>query len=1041
MNPSELFIRRPIATILVMLAIAVSGILGFWALPISELPNVDFPTIEVNASLPGASPELMAAAVATPLERQFMTIQGLASINSSSTQGSTQITLQFNLDRNIDAAAGDVQVAISAASHLMPPGMPSPPTFHKQDPSAAPILFLALHSNAFLLSKVDGYAETQLAERLSMIEGVAQVNVYGAQKYAVRVELDPRKLQARGLGPGDVAQAIAKGNVNVPGGTLQGPSQFLAVQPDGQLPDAAAFSRLAVAYRNGAAVHIGDLGTVENSVENDQNLSWYGTKKGISRAIVLAISRQPGSNTISVADQILKALPALRAEVPPAIRMSVMYNRAVSIRQSVQDVERTLLLTMGLVVLVIFLFLRSVSATLIPALALPTSIMVTFGAMYVLGFSLDSLSLMALTLCTGFVVDDAIVVLENIVRHTQMGKSRWQAALEGSREIGFTVLAMTISLVAVFIPVLFMAGILGRLFNEFGITISVAILASGLISLTLTPMLASRLLREHGNGHHGRVYNILERGFEAWRSAYVRSLERVLVHKRLALVAMAAILLITGWLFNLVPKGFLPTEDSGLVVVSTEANQGVSLDTIAAKQKQLMAIIGKDPNVSRFMSAVGAGGPNGAANEGHMFLILKPASQRHLNIEQVVGELRRKASRIVGLRVFMMVPPAIRIGGIISKSQYQLVVQGLDTASLYSATPKLVQALTAIPGIVGVNSDMEQANPQVNVTIDRARAAAYGVTASDIENTLDDAYGQPQISTLYGSTDQYKVILQVAPRFQTDPSAMGMLDVRSASGRLVPLEAVANLSSGVGPVSVNHVGPFVATTISFDVKGGASLGAVTSEVQKIADQTLPAGVTAHFAGTAQVFKDSMTSLGLLLGLAILVIYIVLGILYESFIHPLTVLSGLPSAGMGALLTLLVFGKQLDLYGFVGLIMLIGLVKKNAIILIDFAIETQRREGKTAAQAILAACNIRFRPIMMTTMAALAGTLPIALGLGAGGDARQPLGLAVEGGLVVSQVLTLYITPVVYIYLDKLQQRLTPAPIPVEIVPEALVTRA
>ncbi|HXI01912.1 MAG TPA: efflux RND transporter permease subunit, partial [Candidatus Saccharimonadales bacterium] len=921
MNIAGLFINRPVMTTLVMLGILLFGAMAYTHLPVSDLPNVDFPTIQVIANLPGASPETMASAVATPLERQFTTIAGLDSMTSTSALGSTSITLQFSLSRPLDAAAQDVQAAISKVVSQLPPDMPSPPTYQKVNPADQPILYVALTSPTLPLWTLDEYGETTMAQRISTVSGVAQVLVYGSQKYAVRAQVDPRTLASLGIGIDEVRQAIQAGNVNLPTGTLFGAHKAITVEASGQLTEAAAYKPLIVAYRNGSPVRLGDLGRVIDSVENDKTAAWFVDAEAEQRSVVLAVQRQPGTNTVAVASAVRELLPVFRRDLPASVTMHVLFDRSVSIRESVRDVKFTMLLTLALVILVIFLFLRNVSATVIPSLALPMSIVGTFAVMYWLGYSLENLSLMALTLSVGFVVDDAIVMLENIVRHMEMGEAPFQAALSGAKEIGFTIVSMTLSLAAVFIPVLFMGGLIGRLFHEFAVTIGSAILVSGFVSLTLTPMLCSRFLRHDGEARHGRLYQATERIFDGSLRLYGSTLRWSLKRKWVTVLASLGVMAATVWLAIVVPKGFLPSEDQSMIFAFTQAVEGISFDSMVTHQRELNSIVQKVPQVEAFFSTVGARGGVTSSNSGILFLHLKPRSERKESVDQLIQELRPKLSSVPGIVAFLQNPPPIRVGGQLTKSLYQCTLQGADTDELYKVAPLLEAKMSELPGFQDVTSDLLLKDPQVQVEIQRDKAASLGISAAQIENALFDAYGAREVSTIYAPNNEYKVILQLLPRYQLDPAALSLLYVRSSSGDLVPLDAVANLKSGLGPLTVTHLGQLPAVTLSFNLAPGMSLGEATAAVDKAAADILPPTITTSFQGAAQAFQSSLQGLGLLLIMAILVIYLVLGILYESFIHPLTILSGLPAAGVGAIVALMVFGIPLSLYAFVGIIML------------------------------------------------------------------------------------------------------------------------
>jgi HAE1 family hydrophobic/amphiphilic exporter-1 len=1014
MNISHPFVRRPVMTTLIMLAILIFGIMAFRLLPVNDLPNVDFPTILVSAGLPGAGPETMASSVATPLEKQFSTIDGLDSMTSTNILGSTQITLQFNLRRNLDAAAQDVQAAISRAQRQLPLEMPAPPSYQKVNPASSPILFIVVTSPTLPLSSLDDYAEIMMAQRISMVSGVAQVQVYGSQIYAVRVQLNPDSLASRGVGIDQVARAVENGNVNLPTGILYGPNQAYTIESNGQLFKASAYRDLIVTYRNGSPIRLRELGRVIDSVQNDKVAAWYYSQQGRQRSLMLAIQRQPGTNTVQVATAIKKLLPVFRDQLPASVDFQILFDRSQSIRASVNDVEFTLLLAVILVILVIFFFLRNLSATVIPSLALPFSIMGTFAVMYLFGYSLNNLSLMALTLSIGFLVDDAIVMLENIFRHQELGEGVREATLKGSQEISFTIVSMTLSLAVVFIPILFMGGILGKLFHEFAVTIAAAVLFSGFISLTLTPMVSSRVLRAPGQTRHGRLYLAIEKFIQGMLGAYKVSLKWALRHRRPMMIFSAAVLIVMFFLFIKIPKGFIPSEDTGQFMAVTEAAQGISFEAMAKHQQAVADLMIQNPNISAFVSSIGG---ISATNAGRMFILARPRSERKLNIDQIIEALRPKLAGIPGINTFLQNPPPVQIGARFTKSLYQFTLQSPETDSLYRSATLFEAKVRQLPGLQDVTSDMQLQNPQVTVEVDRDKALALGVSPMQVEDALYYSYGQRQVSTIYAPNNQYWVIVELEPQYQRDPSQLSKLYILSSKNALVPLNAVAALTRTIGPLSVNHSGQLPSVTISFNLKPGVAIGDAVNDITKLARANLPTSISTNFQGTAQAFQSSLQGLGLLLIMTVVIIYIILGILYESFVHPLTILSALPFAGFGALATLMIFRTELSIYGYVGVIMLVGLVKKNGIMMIDFALAAQRNEGKNAFDSIFEACVIRFRPIMMTTMATLFGTLPIALGLGAGAEARRPLGLAVVGGLLFSQLVTLFVTPVIYTYLD------------------------
>ena len=1013
MNVSRIFIERPVATSVLFVCILFFGWLAFTKLPVNDLPNVDFPTITVTARLPGASPEVMANSVAQPIERELSRISGVDEMTSSSTSGNTRITITFSLQRDIDSAAQDVQTAISQAIRRLPADMPEPPTLRKLNPADAPVLTLALAADHVPMQKLDEFADAHIAQRFSTINGVAQVQVFGSQKYAVRLFLDPNALAKRGLGLDKVVSAIRDANSNLPSGTLQGKARNYTVKSDGKLERAADFNPLIIAYKDGNPVRFSDIGRAEDGVENEKIRSWYNGK----RALILAVYRQPGSNTVEVVSKLRDMFPEIEREMPAGATLSVLNDRSEFIRDSIHEVNFTLVLSIVLVVLVILGFLRNWRATLVTALVLPASVLGTFALMSLLGYSLNNLSLMAITLAVGFVVDDAIVVLENITRHMEMGKDRMQAALEGSKEIGMTIVTMTVSLSAVFLPILFMEGMVGRLFQEFAVTVGVAVLISGLVSLSVTPMMCSILLRQQH--HHGALFNWSERMFDGIRDGYASSLRWMLRWQGIVLLASLAVLVAMGWLYSEVSKGFIPRQDTGVIFANTRAREGVTFEDMIRHQQAVAAAIQRNANVEAVMSTAGQGvGGAVGDNVGRFIIRLKARSERTATADEVIQQIRRETSNLQGVRVFLSNPPAIRIGGTASTSDYQFVITGTELRALYRPAQELEAKMRALPLLQDVSTNLELRNPEIQVRIRRDRAAALGVTSQQVELALFNAFGGRSVSTLYGTADQYEVRLEIDRRYQTDINAMENIYIQAPGGAMVPLSVVAEVKSGVGPVSVAHLGQMPAVILSFNLAPGVSVGEAVIAVQDAAAEALPAGIATVMTGSAKAFEEAFRTLPMLLLVTVILIYMILAILYEHYGHPFTILTALPFAGFGALATLLLFNEELNIFSFVGIILLIGLVKKNGIMMIDFALQIQREQSIKPIDAIVEACRVRFRPIMMTTMAAILGTLPIALGYGAGAETRRPLGIAVVGGLVFSQFLTLYVTPCFYVALER-----------------------
>jgi hydrophobe/amphiphile efflux-1 (HAE1) family protein len=1018
MNISAPFIRRPIATALLMIGLFLCGLVAYRLMPVSALPNVDYPTIQITAQLPGADPQTMASSVATPLEQQLSQIPGLTQLTSSSSLGFSQLTVQFELSRTVDGAATDVLAAINAASPYLPANIPYPPTIRKVNPADTPIILLALTSDTLPLTTVDAYAENILVPKISQISGVGQVGLGGQEKPAIRIQVNPQALAARGLGLEDVRNVVSGANVDLAKGTLNSPRQTFTLNTNDQLLKPDEYNNLIVAYRNGSPVRIRDIGRAIEAPENDLLAGWHDKQ----RAIILSILRVPGANVIQTVDNIKKMLPQLEASIPPGIKVDIASDRTTTIRASLADVRFTLLLTIALVVMVIFIFLRNFWATVIPGITVPLSLVGTFAVLYEFGYSLDNLSLMALTIAVGFVVDDAVVVIENIVRHIEEGLSPMEAALKGSGEIGFTIVSITLSLIAVFIPLFFMGGYVGKMFREFAVAVSVSLVLSLVISLTLTPMMCARLLTNEKGVKHGRLYQLFETGFDGILALYERTLKIALRHRFVTLMVMVGTIVLTGYLYYVIPKGFFPLQDTGMLFAITEASQDISFPAMAERQQALMDVVLKDPAVESVSDFIGPSGSTPTLNQGRGFIVLKPLEQRHVSAAQVIERLKPKLAKVQGARLYLQPAQDITIGARIAKTQYQYTIYDADSAELNHWSEIFLNKLKTLPEITDVATDQENAGPMLNVTSNREVASSFGILPSTIDNTLDDAFGQRIVSTMFTELNQYHVILEVSPEFQYGPEALKDIYVGSSTNQQVPLSTLVNSNIKSAPIVINHQGMFPSATISFNLKPGVALGQAVDAIRKFEKESgKPASVATSFQGNAQAFQSSLSDTPVLIAASLVVIYIILGVLYESTIHPITILSTLPSAGIGALLILMAVHLDLSVIAIIGIILLIGIVKKNGIMLVDFALQAEREEHLDTEESIYRACVLRFRPILMTTMAALLGGVPLMIGTGNGAELRQPLGYTIVGGLLLSQLLTLYTTPVVYLYMDRLSQ--------------------